>query len=195
MLLEELTPQPRADRGAGARELQRRWPTPAREIAAGNADLSQRTEEQASTLEETAASMEELTATVTQNAETRARRAAGGSARRGRAQGGDVVDEVVDTMGGINARREDRRHHRRDRRHRLPDQHPGAERRGGGGARGRAGPRLRGGRRRGAQPRAAQRRGGQEIKVLIADRSAGRRDGGRLVDEAGQHDGGRSSAR
>jgi len=40
-----------------------------REIAAGYADLSQRTEEQASTLEETAASMEELSATVRQNAE------------------------------------------------------------------------------------------------------------------------------
>ena len=50
---------------------------------------------------------------------------------------------------------EDRRHHRRHRRHRVPDQHPGAERRGGSGARRRAGPRLRGRRRRGAQPGAA----------------------------------------
>ena len=32
------------------------------EIAAGNADLSERTEQQASSLEETASSMEELTA-------------------------------------------------------------------------------------------------------------------------------------
>ncbi|MFY7960302.1 MAG: HAMP domain-containing protein, partial [Elsteraceae bacterium] len=43
--------------------------TAAREIAAGNADLSQRTEEQASSLEETAASMEQLTVTVRQNAD------------------------------------------------------------------------------------------------------------------------------
>src|SRR5262249_17809105 len=41
----------------------------AREIATGNTDLSQRTEEQAASLEETAASMEELTSTVRQNAE------------------------------------------------------------------------------------------------------------------------------
>ncbi len=37
------------------------------EIASGNLDLSQRTEEQASSLEQTAASMEELTSTVRQN--------------------------------------------------------------------------------------------------------------------------------
>jgi methyl-accepting chemotaxis protein-2 (aspartate sensor receptor) len=41
----------------------------AKQIAAGNADLSQRTEEQASSLEETASSMEELTGTVKQNAD------------------------------------------------------------------------------------------------------------------------------
>ncbi|HWA38249.1 MAG TPA: methyl-accepting chemotaxis protein, partial [Burkholderiales bacterium] len=41
----------------------------AKEIAAGNANLSQRTEQQASTLEETASGMEELAGTVTQNAD------------------------------------------------------------------------------------------------------------------------------
>ena len=41
----------------------------ASEIATGNADLSGRTESQASSLEETASSMEELTSTVKQNAE------------------------------------------------------------------------------------------------------------------------------
>ena len=40
-----------------------------KQIAIGNADLSQRTEEQASALEETASSMVELTSTVKQNAE------------------------------------------------------------------------------------------------------------------------------
>ena len=39
------------------------------EIAAGNQDLSERSERQAGTLEETASSMEELTGTVRQNAE------------------------------------------------------------------------------------------------------------------------------
>ncbi len=41
----------------------------AQELAAGNNDLSRRTEQQAANLEETAASMEELTSTVRQNAE------------------------------------------------------------------------------------------------------------------------------
>ncbi|MFY7854644.1 MAG: methyl-accepting chemotaxis protein, partial [Rubrivivax sp.] len=40
------------------------------QIAHGNADLSQRTEEQASNLQQTAAAMEQLAATVRQNAET-----------------------------------------------------------------------------------------------------------------------------
>ncbi len=56
---------------------------------------------------------------------------------------------------------EDRRHHRRDRWHCVPDQHPGAERRGGSGAGWRAGPGVRRGGGRGAQPRAAQCAGGQ----------------------------------
>lgn len=43
--------------------------TAAQELAAGNADLSRRTEQQAANLEEAAASMEELTSTVRQNAE------------------------------------------------------------------------------------------------------------------------------
>ncbi|MBW4049695.1 MAG: HAMP domain-containing protein, partial [Proteobacteria bacterium] len=43
--------------------------TAAKQIAQGNDDLSQRTQEQASSLEETAASMEEMTATVKQNAD------------------------------------------------------------------------------------------------------------------------------
>src|SRR5215831_7970013 len=43
--------------------------TAASEIAVGNTDLSQRTEEQASSLEQTAASLEELTTTVKQNAD------------------------------------------------------------------------------------------------------------------------------
>ncbi|MFL6709510.1 MAG: methyl-accepting chemotaxis protein [Massilia sp.] len=78
--------------------------TASREIAAGNLDLSSRTEEQASALEETASSMEELTATVRQNADNALQanalaESASGVARRG----GDVVAQVVSTMGSINA--------------------------------------------------------------------------------------------
>ena len=76
--------------------------TAANEIATGNTDLSQRTEEQAASLEETAASMEELTATVRQNAENaqQANKLAS-SASDVAVKGGTVVAEVVQTMDGI----------------------------------------------------------------------------------------------
>lgn len=74
----------------------------AREIASGNADLSQRTEQQAASLQETAASMEELTATVKRNAE-HAREASGLAldASHTAARGGEVVGDVVRTMNDI----------------------------------------------------------------------------------------------
>jgi methyl-accepting chemotaxis protein len=73
------------------------------EIAQGNTNLSQRTEEQAASLEETAASMEELTATVRQNAD-HARQAAtlAGNASTVATRGGEVVGRVVDTMRDIS---------------------------------------------------------------------------------------------
>jgi len=77
--------------------------TASKEIAAGNSDLSQRTEEQASSLEETASSMEELTSTVKQNAEN-AKQANQlvTSASDVAVRGGEVVRQVVVTMGGIS---------------------------------------------------------------------------------------------
>ncbi|WAH63872.1 methyl-accepting chemotaxis protein [Xanthomonas hortorum] len=76
--------------------------TAAGEIAAGNQDLSRRTELQAANLEETAASMEELTATVKQNAEhARQANALARSAAGVASQGGEVVSQVVGTMSGI----------------------------------------------------------------------------------------------
>ncbi|AXA89961.1 methyl-accepting chemotaxis protein [Massilia sp. YMA4] len=72
------------------------------EIADGNLDLSRRTEQQAASLEETASSLEELTATVRQNADN-ARQANQmvGSASSVARQGGQLVAQVVDTMGTI----------------------------------------------------------------------------------------------
>jgi methyl-accepting chemotaxis protein len=72
------------------------------QIALGNQDLSQRTEEQASTLEETASSMEELTSTVAQNADNarQASQLAVGASEVAR-KGGEVVGQVVSTMNGI----------------------------------------------------------------------------------------------
>ncbi|EGD21263.1 methyl-accepting chemotaxis protein [Xanthomonas hortorum] len=76
----------------------------ASEIAAGNQDLSHRTEQQAANLEETAASMEELTSTVRQNAEhaRQANQLAIGAASVA-SQGGEIVSKVVGTMAGIEA--------------------------------------------------------------------------------------------
>jgi methyl-accepting chemotaxis protein len=76
--------------------------TGAGEIAAGNLDLSSRTEQQAASLEETASSMEELTATVKQNADN-ARQAGqlAQSASDIAERGGEVVGQVVQTMQGI----------------------------------------------------------------------------------------------
>jgi len=73
------------------------------EIASGNADLSQRTEEQASSLEETASSMEELTAAVRQNSDN-AKQAnqLARSASDIATKGGKVVDDVVITMASIS---------------------------------------------------------------------------------------------
>ena len=78
--------------------------TAAKEIAAGNNDLSHRTEEQAASLEETAASMEELTSTVEHNAQNaqQANQLAQGAAEIA-AKGGLVVGKVVTTMDAINA--------------------------------------------------------------------------------------------
>ncbi|MDQ2990546.1 MAG: methyl-accepting chemotaxis protein, partial [Pseudomonadota bacterium] len=74
------------------------------EIASGNLDLSARTEQQASALEETASSMEELTSTVKQNADNaRQANVLAGSASDVAVKGGQVVAQVVDTMGVINA--------------------------------------------------------------------------------------------
>jgi methyl-accepting chemotaxis protein len=78
--------------------------TASAQIAAGNIDLSQRTEEQASSLQQTAASMEQLTGTVTQSAEN-ARQAnqLAQSASNAASKGGEVVRQVVDTMEQISA--------------------------------------------------------------------------------------------
>ena len=72
------------------------------EIAAGNMDLSGRTEAQASSLEETAAAMEQMTSTVKQNAENASQaNQLVVSASSHAVKGGQVVGQVVSTMGSI----------------------------------------------------------------------------------------------
>src|SRR5690606_26510391 len=75
----------------------------ASQIAAGNVDLSSRTEEQASSLAETAATMEQLTTAVKQNAD-HAEVASGlaDTAVQVAVKSGEVVSRVVDTVGAIN---------------------------------------------------------------------------------------------
>ncbi|GJJ00924.1 methyl-accepting chemotaxis protein I [Duganella rhizosphaerae] len=73
------------------------------EIAAGNLDLSGRTEEQASSLEETAAAMVQLTTTVQQNNVNAAEACKlADTASSVAARGGDAVEQMVRTMGSIN---------------------------------------------------------------------------------------------
>jgi methyl-accepting chemotaxis protein len=78
--------------------------TASREIAAGNIDLSARTEMQASSLEKTASAMEELTSTVKQNADNaREANQLASAASDVAIKGGKVVSEVVNTMSSIDA--------------------------------------------------------------------------------------------
>ena len=73
------------------------------QIAAGNLDLSSRTEEQASALEQIAASMQELAATIKQNYDSgKHANQLAGSASDVAVKGGAVVAQVVHTMEAIN---------------------------------------------------------------------------------------------
>jgi methyl-accepting chemotaxis protein len=74
------------------------------QIAAGNIDLSARTEEQASALEETAASKEQLSATVKNNdASSQHASQLAESAANVAVKGGDLVGQVVHTMEAIDS--------------------------------------------------------------------------------------------
>ena len=73
------------------------------EIAQGNADLSQRTENAASSLQQAASSMAQLTGTVNQTAESaRTANQLAASASAVAERGGQVVAQVVTTMEQIN---------------------------------------------------------------------------------------------
>ncbi|PVX85613.1 methyl-accepting chemotaxis protein [Paraburkholderia unamae] len=73
-----------------------------KEIAAGNSDLSARTESQASNLEQTAASMDQISGTVQQSAEAAERGASlARDTSRVTLQGNEAVEAVAETMEGI----------------------------------------------------------------------------------------------
>jgi len=74
------------------------------EIAAGNMNLSTRTEQQAGSIEETASSLEELTTTVQHNVDNvRQASQMANSAAEVATRGGQIVSQVVETMGAIDA--------------------------------------------------------------------------------------------
>jgi len=78
--------------------------TASQEIAAGNMDLSGRTEAQASALEQTASSMEQLAATVQQNSGNAEQASTMTGKVHGLAgRGGEIVGQVVVMMDEINA--------------------------------------------------------------------------------------------
>ena len=74
------------------------------EISKGNGHLSQRTEEQASSLAETSSSMEQMTSTVRMTADNADQARQLSAAARGQAEkGGGIVNSAVAAMAGINA--------------------------------------------------------------------------------------------
>lgn len=75
----------------------------AQDIAKSNVSLSERTEEQASSLQQTAASMDEITSTVRNTAENAAHaNKIAADAKSQAFKGGIVVDEAIVAMGQIN---------------------------------------------------------------------------------------------
>lgn len=77
--------------------------TASSQIAAGNADLSYRTEEQASKLQTTASTMVQLSTAVEQNASNAGQAAAvAKAATQAALAGGETVDKVVSTMSDIS---------------------------------------------------------------------------------------------
>jgi methyl-accepting chemotaxis protein len=77
--------------------------TASTQIAMGNTDLSQRTEEQASALQQTATTMDHFGTTVSTNADNaKLANQLASSASQVATKGGEVVKQVVDTMKGID---------------------------------------------------------------------------------------------
>ena len=128
------------------------------EIAAGNTDLSSRTEQQAASLERPRPRWSSWPRPSSRTRTTRARPISWRPARvgRGRARRFGGVGSGDDDARHLGQLAQDFRDRVGDRRHRVPDQHPGAERGGGSGAGGRAGQGFRGGGGRGALAGAAQ---------------------------------------
>ena len=166
--------------------------TASAQIASGNDDLSQRTE-QASSLQQTASSdgadhrhrqAERRQRAPGQPARRRRARRRREQGRRGRVAGGrarwarstQLEQKIADIIGVIDE-------------HRVPDQHPGAERRRRSGARRRAGPRLRGRRdARCAASRSARAEAAKEIKGLIRTARSRRSTVGSRARRRGRQD-------
>ncbi len=157
------------------------------EIADGSQDLSRRTDETAGSLQQTAGAIEELTDTVKRSVDAAQTGQQDGRRRRDHRRTRRSGDGADRRPHGRDRHGEQphRRHHRRDRRHRVPDQHPGAQRRGRGRARRRPRQGLCGGGGRGALAGAARRQAAHEIKGLIQTSTETVQSGQKLVKDAG----------
>ena len=147
----------------------------AQQVASASQSLSQGATEQAASLEETSASMEEMASMTRQNAEN------------SRSRPPTLMAEVDAARARVERRRwptwstsmaaieessaQGLQDHQDDRRDRVPDQHPRAERGRRGGARRRGRHGLRGRGRRGAQPGAALGAGGARTRPALIEES------------------------
>ena len=161
--------------------------TGAEEITKGNEDLSQRTSEQASSLEETVLDGGDDVHGEAERRQCEAGEPTGdcGPGYGGQGRDGDHKARRGDG-GDQQEQQEDRRHHHRDRRDRVPDQSPGVECGGGSGAGGGtwAGFAVVAAEVRNLAQRSAT--AAKEIKGLINESIQRVTDGSELVDQSGK---------
>ena len=160
----------------------------AREISTASDDLSQRTEQQAASLEETTAALERDHRDAEEVGRRRQARQLGRRQRRRQRQERRDRRQAGGRGDGRDRQivRTDRPDHRRDRRDRVPDQSAGAERRRRSGARRRGGPRLCGRRLGSASARATLGGSGQGDQGAHFDLYEPGRLGSPLVAETGK---------
>ena len=149
----------------------------AAQVATSSQSLSQGATEQAASLEETSASMEEMASMTRKNAENSQQAAALMAEVDAQVDDSNaaLTDMVASMTRDPGVERQGREDHQDDRRDRVPDQHPRAERRRRSGARRRGGHGLRGRRRRSAQPGAALGAGGARTPPALIEESIAKR--------------------
>ncbi len=161
----------------------------AAQVAGSAQSLSQGATEQASSLEQTSASMEDHGLDDAQERREQPRRRPrmmGETEQMVRKANGALGEMVTSMRRHQGIERQGLEDHQDDRRDRLPDQHPRAQRRRRSGARGRRRHGLRGRRRRSPQPGAALGAGRQATRpALIEESMANATTGNQRVRQVG----------